>query len=83
MSVKIGEYETENSACEKLLGVKLDWKLNFIILFLIYAKKLVEPKSFSQNCTIYRIIQVTCAKERRFLILNLVIVPSITCSTEA
>ena len=29
IAVKIGEYEIENSECEKLLGVKLDWKLNF------------------------------------------------------
>ena len=27
------EYETENSKCEKLLGVKLDWQLNFDELF--------------------------------------------------
>ena len=27
--VHVGEYETENSKCEKLVGVKLDWKLNF------------------------------------------------------
>ena len=25
----VGEYEIENSMCEKLIGVKLDWKLNF------------------------------------------------------
>ena len=27
------EYEIENSKCEKLLGVKLDWQLNFDELF--------------------------------------------------
>ena len=29
VTVHVGEYEIENSNCEKLLGVKLDWKLNF------------------------------------------------------
>ena len=29
VTVHVGEYEVENSKCEKLLGVKLDWKLNF------------------------------------------------------
>ena len=29
VNVHVGEYEIENSNCEKLLGVKLDWKLNF------------------------------------------------------
>ena len=29
IAVKILEYENENSECEKLLGVKWDWKLNF------------------------------------------------------
>ena len=28
ITVKIGEYEVENSECEELLGAKLDWKLN-------------------------------------------------------
>ena len=28
ITVKIGEYEIQNSECEELLGVKLDWKLN-------------------------------------------------------
>ena len=27
MTVKIGEYEVENSECGELLGAKLDWKL--------------------------------------------------------
>ena len=27
--VHVDEYEIENSKCQKLLGVKLDWKLNF------------------------------------------------------
>ena len=27
--VQVGEYEIEISKCEKLLGVKLEWKLNF------------------------------------------------------
>ena len=29
VTVHVGEYGIENSMCEKLLGVKLDWKLNF------------------------------------------------------
>ena len=29
ITVKIGEYEIENRDCEKLIGVKLDWRLNF------------------------------------------------------
>ena len=29
MNLKIGNINTENSACEKLLGVKVDNKLNF------------------------------------------------------
>ena len=29
ITVKIGKYEIQNSECEKLLGVKLDWKVNF------------------------------------------------------
>ena len=29
VTVHVGEHETENSKCEKLLGVKLNWKLNF------------------------------------------------------
>ena len=29
MKVKIGEYDIENSKCEKLLDVKVDWKLKF------------------------------------------------------
>ena len=28
ITVKIGEYEVENSECEELLGAKVDWKLN-------------------------------------------------------
>ena len=28
ITVKFGEYEVENSECEKLLAAKLDWKLN-------------------------------------------------------
>ena len=28
ITVKIGQYEVENSECEELLGAKLDWKLN-------------------------------------------------------
>ena len=28
-NVHTGEYEIKNNKCEKLLGVKLDWKLNF------------------------------------------------------
>lgn len=27
--VQVGKYEIEISKCEKLLGVKLEWKLNF------------------------------------------------------
>ena len=29
ITVQVVEYEFENSKCEKLLGVKLNWKLNF------------------------------------------------------
>ena len=29
MTVEIGEYDIENSGCEKLPGVKLGWRLNF------------------------------------------------------
>ena len=29
VTAHVAEYEIENSKCEKLLGVKLDWKLNF------------------------------------------------------
>ena len=29
ITVKLAEYKIEKSECEKLLGVKLDWKLNF------------------------------------------------------
>ena len=29
MTVYVGEHEIENSKCDKLLGVKLDWKFNF------------------------------------------------------
>ena len=29
VTVHVGEYEIENSKCKKLLGIKLDWKLNF------------------------------------------------------
>ena len=29
ITVKISEYEIENSGCEKLFGVKFNWKLNF------------------------------------------------------
>ena len=28
ITLKIGEYEVENSECEELLGAKVDWKLN-------------------------------------------------------
>ena len=38
VTVPVGEYEIENSKCEKLLGVKLGWKL----IFLMYVKKHVE-----------------------------------------
>ena len=40
VTVLVGGYEIENSECEKLLGVKLDWKLNFEDL--TYRRKLVE-----------------------------------------
>ena len=33
---KIGEYNTEKNESEKLIGVKLDWKLNFDDHILIY-----------------------------------------------
>ena len=42
VKVKIGKYEIENSECEKLLGAKLKWKLNFNDQFLIYVKKLFK-----------------------------------------
>ena len=29
VTIHVGEYEIENGKCEKLLGVKLDWTLNF------------------------------------------------------
>ena len=29
VTVHVGGYEIENTMCEKLVGVKLDWKLNF------------------------------------------------------
>ena len=29
VTLHVGEYDIKNSKCEKLLGVKLDWKLNF------------------------------------------------------
>ena len=29
LTVHVGEYEMENKKCEKFLGIKLDWKLNF------------------------------------------------------
>ena len=27
-TVNVDEYETENNECEKLISIKLDWKLN-------------------------------------------------------
>ena len=42
VTVHIGEYEIENSECEKLLGVKLDWRLNCDDHISDIQKKLVE-----------------------------------------
>ena len=41
-TVKIGKYETKNSECENLLGVRLDWKLILMAILLVYGKRLVE-----------------------------------------
>ena len=59
-TVKIGEYDIESSECEKLLGVKLDWKLKFNDhISDICKKNWLKTRCFRQNCTIYRIIQKT------------------------
>ena len=42
ITVHVGEYEIENSKCKKLLGVKLEWKLNFDDHISDVCKKLVE-----------------------------------------
>ena len=52
IKLKICKYEIENSECEKLLGVKLDWQLDFDALI--------------QNCAIYRIIRRTYTTEHLF-----------------
>ena len=40
--VHVGKWETENSKCEKLLGVKLKWKQNIDDHVKKYVKKLLE-----------------------------------------
>ena len=36
---KVGESLIKTSTCEKFLGVKIDYKLNFIIMWPTYVKK--------------------------------------------
>ena len=44
--------------CDKLLGVKLDWKLNFDDHIYDTCKKAHEKlNEFSQNCFIYRLVK--------------------------
>ena len=59
VTLHVGEYDIKNSKCEKLLGVKLAWKLKF-------SKSWWTTKCFSQNYTIHRIIQKTYTHERLF-----------------
>ena len=67
ITMKIGEYQVENSECEELLGAKVDWKLNCDDHISNRCfKSLWRTKCFSQNCTIYRITQKTHANKRLF-----------------
>ena len=81
--MKIGEYEIENSDCEKLLGVRLDWKLNLDDHVCDICKK-----ARGKLNALVRIVPFIGLSKRRvlmnsFLILNLVIVPLFRCSTTA
>ena len=60
---KVGEYETENSECEKLLGVKLDWKLNSDDCISHVCRKDRGKLNFRQN---YRAIEKAHTNERVF-----------------
>ena len=42
LNIKTGDYTIRHNECEKLSGVKIDVNLNFIIICLIFVKKLVE-----------------------------------------
>ena len=57
------EYEIENSKCEKLLGVKLDWQLNFDELFSDVCKGASEKLN-----TLARIAPFIRLSKRRILI---------------
>ena len=68
VTVHVGEYEVENSKCEKLLGVKLDWKLNFDDKISDICKRLPKNQTlFREKCNFHRIIQIhDYAHERLF-----------------
>ena len=59
VTVHVGEYEVENSKCEKFLDVKLDWKLNFDDNISDICKRLLKNQVLStEKCNFHRIIQI-------------------------
>ena len=83
ITVKIGEYEIQNSECEELRGVKLDWKLNCDDHISNRCKK-----ARGELNALVRIAPFIGLSKRRILItpvliLNLVIVPLFGCATAA
>ena len=49
VTAKIGEFDVKNIWEEKLLGVKIDTKLSFEIIFLHFAKRQVKSYMHSQE----------------------------------